>query len=994
LYKNNKIFNSRKKLSFTQTSHSLHLNDSTKIILNAFSSGICIANKKGIISFANESFKNLFSAEHIDFKKKINIFDFNIFKRKNIIDKLNSLLKNDKSFDIKTITLNISKNNNIFARLRGYHLNNEHNKINEYLIQISDITERKRAEIELAFKEQQYRKIFEDTPIGKYRTTPGGRIVVANSFLMKMLGYNNFKEFSKLNLNEFELSNFSRKQFIKLMEKKKKVNGIESMWRKKDGTRFWVRENSVAIKNSKGKTIYYDSTIEDISARKKAEEELKNKSNILQIVMDTIQTPIYYKNIDGNYLGCNSAFEKEVGLPRKKIIGKKVVDIAPSDFIGKYLEKDSEIIEKGGPQSFKYKIKTRDNKISNVFFNKNLFYNSDGSKGGIVGIYFDISQLEKSEMQIRDTEKKYRDLFENANDSILIFEPENETILDVNSKACEVFGYEYKELIGKSLKKFTKDIKKGEDTIKYVLKNGSIKNYETTYLRKDGSYISMYANISTININEKRYMLCINTDITELKNTVRALNDSESKFRTVFESANDGIFILKDYKFTDCNSKCIELFGRKKEDLIGKFPYESKLSPKYQLDGIKSDIKAKRYLDLALKGKSFFFEWRHKKIDRSMFDNEINLSRFKIGNDYYIQAILRDISSRKQAEAEILKLSRAVKQSTASIMITDTKGNIEYVNPKFCETTGYLPEEVLGKKADILKSEKINSDYHKNLWEIIKVGKEWTGEFYNKKKNGEYYWSSYLISPIKNEKGIIVNYLAISDDITEKKIKDEQLKNSLKEIEVMLKEIHHRVKNNLQVILSLLKLQSESITDKKTLEYFKVNEDRIRSMAMIHELLYGSKNFSKINFFDYVTDLTSYLSDTYSLRKDFVTTKLNIKDVYLSIDTAVPCGLLINELLTNAFKHAFKDKKKGKIEIFMNNINKNDIELIIKDDGIGLPGNININETKTLGMQLVNALIEQLNGKLILDTIAGTEFKIIFPQNVYIKKKLEDSNRF
>ena len=803
---------------------------------------------------------------------------------------------------------------------------------------------------------------------------------------VRMLGYDSIEDIKTLDLNENAVSDFSRKKFKRLMEKYGKIQGIEVRWQKKDGTYIYVRENSVAVRNTKGKIIYYDGTIEDITARKIAEEALQRQTNILNIMMDTIPHPIYYKDINGYYLGCNIAFAKEAGLPKNKIIGKKVSEVAPKDFIDKYVEMDKELLEKGGSQSFKYKIRSHDGYIKDVFFNKTIFYNTDGTKGGLVGIYFDITALEDAEKHMHESEKKYHDLFENANDMIVIFEPDNEIVLDVNPKACEIFGYNYKELVGVSLKKLTKDVERGEKTIKSIMEQGRFKNYETAYIKKDGSIINMYANASVVDINGKKCILSISTDITELKNTVRALNDSETKFRTLYDSANDGIFLIKDYKIVDCNSKCMKIFDCKKEDLIGAYPFDLNFSPEFQDDGNSSEVKAKKYIDIALSGDSFSFEWKHKHLGGTVFDTEISLNKLQIGEDFFIQAILRDITERKQGEAEILKLSRAVRQSTASIMITDTNGKIEYINPKFCEITGYSPEEVLGRPTNIVKSGEMSDSYYEDLWNTIKSGKEWIGEFLNRKKNGELYWASSLISPIKNEKGDTINYLAISEDITEKKNKDEQLKNSLREIEVMLKEIHHRVKNNLQVILSLLKLQSEYITDERALEYFKVSEDRIKSMAMIHELLYGSENFSNINFYDYMKELASYLSLTYTTSDKDITIGLNIKDVYLSIDTAVPCGLLINELLTNAFKHAFKGRNSGKVDISMRLLIPDEVELIIKDDGIGFPLDVNVSDTKTLGLQLVTALVEQINGNLELSIEQGTKFRIVFPQNIYEKR--------
>jgi len=152
--------------------------------------------------------------------------------------------------------------------------------------------------------------------------------------------------------------------------------------------------------------------------------------------------------------------------------------------------------------------------------------------------------------------------------------------------------------------------------------------------KKDGSIINMYANASLVDITERKCILSISTDITELKNTVRALNDSETKFRTLYDSANDGIFLIKDYKIVDCNSKCMNIFDCNKEDLIGAYPFAPNFSPEFQDDGKNSEAKAKKYIDIALSGESFAFEWKHKRSDGTLFDTEISLNKFQIGEEF------------------------------------------------------------------------------------------------------------------------------------------------------------------------------------------------------------------------------------------------------------------------------------------------------------------------------------------------------------------------
>ena len=232
---------------------------------------------------------------------------------------------------------------------------------------------------------------------------------------------------------------------------------------------------------------------------------------------------------------------------------------------------------------------------------------------------------------------------------------------------------------------------------------------------------------------------------------------------------------------------------------------------------------------------------------------------------------------------------------------------------------------------------------------------------------------------------------------------EEQIKASLREKEVLLKEIHHRVKNNLQVVSSLLYLQSETVADPAVLNMFQDSQHRVRSMALVHERLYQAKDLSRIDFSDYVSDLANHLLSSYSVSADRVKLELEADSVALDVDTAVPCGLIINELVSNSLKHAFpahsatkiggqeladgQDREAqqnptasspGKIRIQLRLEAGGHLQLLVSDNGVGVPADFDIENTESLGLLLVNSLVRQLRGTLELSTAEGTEFKIRF----------------
>jgi PAS domain S-box-containing protein len=238
---------------------------------------------------------------------------------------------------------------------------------------------------------------------------------------------------------------------------------------------------------------------------------------------------------------------------------------------------------------------------------------------------------------------------------------------------------------------------------------------------------------------------------------------------------------------------------------------------------------------------------------------------------------------------------------------------------------------------------------------------------------------------IKGKSGLTDHIIGVAKDITERKRAEEQIKSSLKEKEVLLREIHHRVKNNMQIMASLLRLQSEGIKDKHLLDLFNESQNRIKSMALIHEDLYQSKDFARIDFEQYTRTLTGRLISSYGVDPNRIIASVNIDNVFLDVDKAIPCGLILNELFTNSLKYAFPvDKfganlkdKKGEIRIDCHS-NSAEHTLVFSDNGVGFPENIDFHKTETLGLDLVKSLTRQLGGTIELNRNNGTEFTITF----------------
>jgi two-component sensor histidine kinase len=223
----------------------------------------------------------------------------------------------------------------------------------------------------------------------------------------------------------------------------------------------------------------------------------------------------------------------------------------------------------------------------------------------------------------------------------------------------------------------------------------------------------------------------------------------------------------------------------------------------------------------------------------------------------------------------------------------------------------------------------------------------------------------------------------VARDITERKEFENALKSSIKEKEVLIKEIHHRVKNNMQIISSLLNLQKQYVDEEEAVNVLMESQNRVKSMAMIHEKLYKSRNFSEINFADYIRSLVSDLFYSYGVDSNRVKTVILLDELMMGLETAIPCGLIISELVTNTLKYAFPHQKNGEFRIELHLDSDGLYNLIISDNGVGMPENVNFDETETLGLQLVNSLVNQLEGTIELTRNNGTQFKIKFKELEY-----------
>jgi len=343
--------------------------------------------------------------------------------------------------------------------------------------------------------------------------------------------------------------------------------------------------------------------------------------------------------------------------------------------------------------------------------------------------------------------------------------------------------------------------------------------------------------------------------------------------------------------------------------------------------------------------------------------------------------ILVTAIERRRSEVNLRQSEKRLRDLTENMLDVvcqlDSSGVFTYASPSYLKLFGRKYDDVIGRKfAEHLHPQEVDDLSFALAPDAPLFAKSRT-ECRYRHIDGHYLWLEIFSTVMLNEEGQPVGVVMGMRDITERKVADEKINSSLREKEVLLKEIHHRVKNNLQVISSLLSLQASYIADPLTRELFGESQNRVRSMALIHEKLYQSEDFVAIDFAEYISGLAGYLYRAYAINPEKIVLTIDVTGIALGMFSAVPCGLIINELLSNALKYAFPEGRNGSITIQLTKIGDEHL-LRIADDGIGLPEHMNLECVESLGLQLVETLTHQILGRMIVKRTPGTEFSIYF----------------
>ncbi len=376
------------------------------------------------------------------------------------------------------------------------------------------------------------------------------------------------------------------------------------------------------------------------------------------------------------------------------------------------------------------------------------------------------------------------------------------------------------------------------------------------------------------------------------------------------------------------------------------------------------------------------FEAVHRRKDGSLFPVEVSARKISIDGRDFFQSIVRDITDRKRAEQALQKSEEhfrtLIENASVGACMVDLQGRFVAVNQALCDYLGYTEEELRRFAFNDVTYPEDREAGTEGVRRVVSGEIErYTLEKRYVRKDGGIVWGIVSFSLIRDREGKPEYFVTNVQDITQRKAAEEQIVSSLREKEILLKEIHHRVKNNMQVISSLLNLGNLRIADPGAKAILHDSMNRIRSMALVHEALYRSANMADIDFSEYLRTVTSWLLR--SAGRDGIRCTVEGEDIHLSVDMAIPCGLIVNELVSNALKHAFPDRSEGSIAVALETPAKGRIAIRVQDDGVGMPPGADPRTMSSMGMTLVASLVDQISGTLTMECRKGTAIVVSFP---------------
>ncbi len=750
----------------------------------------------------------------------------------------------------------------------------------DYLLtRAHDVTLQVYLERALQSSEENIRNLFANVPVGMFQSTPEGKFVYVNGAVAAMLGYDSAAELiervNNSSIAEALYEDPARRPLL-VREVEEQEGGwkvFENRYRRRDGGVIDAVLTFCARQDPMSGVTYLYGFVQDVTERKRMDQalkdvmtELQRSRDFLRVLLNSLPSPVFFKDAEGRYLGANEAFCRFLGFSEEDLIGKTVFDLdTEEDLARHYDEHDRALRDQGTLQMYQSRVKAADGSLRDVIFHKAVFSNPDGSYGGIVGTITDITERIRDEEALKNREKLLEKILDILPIGLWLADREGRLIRG-NPAGVRIWGAEPRV----SLEEYgvfrarrlpsREEIAPEDWALAHTVQEGITVQDELLEIDAfDGKKRIILNYTAPVTDDEGRVQgaIVVNQDMTALTRMQEALVESEERYRE-YVTRFQGIAFMRRKDFTSVflHGAVEEITGYPEEELLAGAP---------------------RWFELVYE------------------------------EDF----------------------------------------------PAF-----------------FVQSERLRALAHYSCQRDYRIVR----------KDGSLRWIREMVRNICDETGAPTHMEGALYDITELKEAEEALRNSLKEKETLLREVHHRVKNNLQIILSLLRMQSRKIKERALADILADGQSRIYTMALIHERLYQSEDYSRINFAEYVRLLAAELTKTYEPRGGAVILEFQAEELYLDIQRAVPCGLVLNELITNALKHAFPEGWAGerKIMISLKKDRAGNIEIIVADTGAGAATEAESPEEDGMGLGLVRSIVErQLEGTFEQEMRGGMVFRMI-----------------
>jgi len=736
-----------------------------------------------------------------------------------------------------------------------------------------------------------------------------------------------------------------------------------------NGQRLWMQFNAHPITEADG-CIVWDGVGIDISGHKKAEYDLRQSEVRLRKIFSESRSPVFLMENE-QYIDANQAALEFLGYDEPGALrGLTPEDISPKYQSDGELSKERvkavhEIAFTKGSHRFEWEYLKKDG--THVFAEVTLTPIRFEDKTFIHSAWTDITERKQMESRLKEFEG-----IVNSSDDAIISKTVYGTVLSWNQGAEKIFGYKADEIIGRPIKKlFPHDLWSQEQKILEKIKQGNnIEHFETRRLRKDGAVIDVSVTISPIYDKDGSVWAAskIARDITEKKQIAFLLEEQRRQFKTLLETIPDLVWLKdNDGVFLFCNQRFEAMIGEKAKTIVGKTDYD--FFDKELADAFRQMDKTAMQTGIATMNEEWvtFPSDGHRELLETIKTPLKNDKNESIG----VLGIAHDITARTRNEERLRKLSLAVEQSANAVVITDRDSTIDYVNQRFTEMTGYSRDDVIGKTPRILHSGQTPKETYVQLWDALMKGKSWSGEFINLRKNGEKYFESAVITPLRDKDGTVTHFVAIKEDITDKKQIERELINHRQHLEELVKNrtvelesaklqaetanrakstflanMSHEIRTPMNAIIGFAHLISRHIKDEEPQEMVsKIIRSGKHLLGIINDILDLSKIEEEALILEETTFLTSAIIDNVcSMIQDPIFHKglelIVNNDPELDTLPVIGDPLRLRQILVNYLGNAVKFTEKGRIILntVVSQKRAHDVKLRfeVQDTGIGI----------------------------------------------------------